>query len=418
MDLDDTRLPVLGCIADDYTGAGDVASALRRVGLRVALLFGEPGGELEIPVCDALVVALKTRTAPVPVALASSGRVAAWMSERGVQTVYFKYCSTFDSTDAGNIGPVAEALAEKARHVTVVCPATPEHGRTVYAGHLFVGERLLAETSMRDHPLTPMTDSDLVRVLGRQVRVPPALIGLDVVRRGPDAVSRELAALTGRGVRLVVVDATAEQDLRTVAEATRGHAVLTGAAGLARQAGSVRAEQLGFGDGVPVRPLPGGPSVIVAGSCSAATLEQIALAREHIPAFRVDPCRGVDVGGLTGEAVAWLDRNLTDSQDALIYSSVPPEQRRDGSADAAVVERVLANVAVHAVEQGARRLVLAGGETSGAVIEALGVRAVEVVEEADVGVPWTRTTTDPELALLLKSGNFGGPDLFLRAVGR
>ncbi|WP_338597350.1 3-oxo-tetronate kinase [Saccharopolyspora sp. SCSIO 74807] len=405
-------MSLLGCIADDYTGGADVAAALRRGGLRTALLFGRPETAVDLTDCDAVVVALKTRTAPATTAIAETLQVRSWMAGRGADRVYFKYCSTFDSTPQGNIGVVADGLLDAdGSRLTVVCPSTPDQGRTVHNGHLFVGDVPLSESPMRDHPLTPMTDSDLVRVLGAQTPHRVGLVGLPVVRRGADAVRSELAAMRHRGVRYAVTDALTEEDLRTVARAATGLTTLTGAAGLAHAlAGTLGAEASAKARDTPE--IPAGPALVLAGSCSRTTLEQVDRAREHLPAHRLDLRAVPDPERLHELADDWL-REHADGGPLLVYSSAPPEER---TSDSASYERILAALARSAVQLGYRRLVVAGGETSGAVVNALGVTAVAVTGEADRGVPWCVHDGDPPVALLLKSGNFGRPDLLTRAA--
>ncbi len=272
-------------------------------------------------------------------------------------------------------------------------------------GHLFVGQDLLSESSMRHHPLTPMTDSDLVRVLARQTRHPVGLVPLQSVRKGADAVRAELFSLRERGIRYAVTDAVDDTDLVTIASATQDLRLLTGAAGLARAvgmlSGTVRTEE--------VVALPSGPGIVLAGSCSATTLAQVALAKTTLPSLRLDPAANRD------EAVRWL-REHADGRAVMVYSSAPPEDR--ASQDAApVLEETLGVLAATAVGLGYRRLVVAGGETSGAVVNALGIRSVRIAAEEDRGVPWCLSGGETPLALLLKSGNFGRPDLLLRAVG-
>ena len=401
--------PRIGCIADDYTGGTDVAAALRRAGLRTVLLFDVPGADAGLPASDAVVVALKTRSVPAEDAVAQSRLVQRRLRSWGVRTVYFKYCSTFDSTDEGNIGPVADALLDEAGGgMTVFCPTTPEHGRTVYQGHLFVGSTLLSESPLAHHPLNPMTDPDLVRVLGRQTPHRVGLVPLDVVRAGVAAVRSAIDAHRAAGVRHVVVDATGDEDLDVVARATADLPVVTGAAGLARALGALA------GSAAPAqaaRPAGGGPSVVLAGSCSAATLEQVAQARAVLPSHRLDPAVTPDEETLLATATAWL-REHAGNGPVLLYSSAAPDQRVAGSGE--LLERTLGALARTAVELGARRIVVAGGETSGAVVSALGVDSVEVLAEEDTGVPWC--VTPDGLELLLKSGNFGRPDLLVRAV--
>ncbi|HEX5882785.1 MAG TPA: four-carbon acid sugar kinase family protein [Actinomycetota bacterium] len=444
----------LGCVADDYTGGTDVASALRRQGLRTLLLFGPPRPDWAAADADAVVVALKSRNLPPAEAVAVSLAAQRWLREQGIGRLFFKYCSTFDSTDDGNIGPVADALLDAAgSRFTVVCPTSPEHGRTVHQGHLFVGDRLLSESSMRHHPLTPMTDPDLVRVLGRQTPHRVALVGSEVVRQGPAAVAAAFADLRGQGARFAVTDATTDDDLATIAAASRDLPVVTGAAGLVRllgarahetlttrreapqrrsvadreisgerlstapATGAAEARAAEAGDrGVEGERLPEGPVLILAGSSSAATLDQVARARERFPAYRLDPAADADPGDLRAKAVDWMGRHL-EGGTVLVYASAPASERERAAPGAAkAIELTMAELARAAVGRGVRRIVVAGGETSGAVVDGLGIDRVVVAREEDLGVPWLVTTGPAPLALLLKSGNFGRPDLLVRAA--
>jgi uncharacterized protein YgbK (DUF1537 family) len=410
----------LGCIADDFTGGADVAAALRRAGMSVTLLFGKPDAATPPPRTVAVVVALKIRTAPAAEAVTESLAALAWLMSFDVERVYFKYCSTFDSTDVGNIGPVADALLEALGETsTLICPASPEHGRTMYMGHLFVGDRLLSESSMRDHPLTPMTDPDIVRVLERQTGSAVASLGLAVVSQGGGAVAVAVKELGAAGVRHVVTDAVSCKGLSSVAEGASDLRLLTGGAGLAGAVGALMADR---GEAsVSPGDLPQGPAVVLAGSCSAVTLGQVAAAAAVMPSYRLDPAETPDADELKSKAAAWLRANLGDGP-ALLYSSAGPEDRARARAamgpdTAEILERTLGSLARTAVAIGARRIVVAGGETSGAVVQALDVRSVVIDHEADRGVPWCLTTDEAPLALLLKSGNFGSEDLFVRATG-
>jgi uncharacterized protein YgbK (DUF1537 family) len=415
-------MTVLGCIADDFTGGTDVAAALRRAGLSVALLFGVPSTGDDIPAADAVVVALKTRTVPVDDAVAQSVAALAWLRRAGAERIYFKYCSTFDSTAEGNIGPVADALLEALdEQQTLVCPASPEHGRTTYLGHHFVHGDLLEASSMRHHPLTPMTDSRLDRWLRLQTDGAVDLLTLPVVRAGRHAVADRLAALRSVGVRHVVVDATSDADLAIVAEAATRLALVTGGAGLAAELGRVLAGTPGRHGHVAQPELPAGPAVVLAGSCSAATLEQVEKAAASMPAYRLDPVATPDPRVMTAAAVAWVEEHAGDGP-VIVYSSAGPDDRAAaraamGPAVAEHLERALGDVARAAVATGVRRVVVAGGETSGAVVQALGTTSVVVQGEADRGVPWCVTVGPDPLALLLKSGNFGASDLLVRASG-
>jgi 3-dehydrotetronate 4-kinase len=408
----------LGCVADDYTGGTDVASALRRQGLRTLLLFGRPRPDWAAADADAVVVALKSRNLPPAEAVAVSLAAQRWLREQGIGRLFFKYCSTFDSTDDGNIGPVADALLEAAgSRFTVVCPTSPEHGRTVYQGHLFVGDRLLSESSMRHHPLTPMTDPDLVRVLSRQTPYRVGLVPSQVVRQGPATVAAAFERLRGHEVRFAVTDATTDDDLATIATAARDLPVVTGAAGLVRLLGARPRPGAGTREApADAGRLPGGPVLILAGSSSAATLEQVARARERFPAYRLDPAATPDPGDLRAKAVDWVGRHL-EGGNVLVYASAPPSERDRAIPGAArAIELTMAELARAAVGRGVRRIVVAGGETSGAVVDGLGIDRVVVAREEDPGVSWVVTSGPAPLALLLKSGNFGRPDLLVRAA--
>jgi len=417
--------PVLGCIADDLTGGTDVAAGLRRAGLRTVLRFSVPAPSEPLPPCDAVVVALKSRTIPIDEAVELSLTAQQWLTNSGVRRVYFKYCSTFDSTADGNIGPVLDALLDAAgERQTILCPASPEHGRTTYLGHHFVLGRLLSESSMRHHPLTPMTDPDLVRVLTPQTHHRVGLLTLDEVRAGEDAVRRALQRLAAEGVRHVIADATCDQDLASIAAGSAELAIISGGAGLARAIGELELAAHRPADRAPGRrggasPLAG-RAIVIAGSCSATTLAQVAHAATLMPTHRLDPVATPDPEHMLAVALAWLE-GQPDDGPLLVTSSADAGQRTAhveamGPRTAEHLEGVLANVARAAVAGGVRRVVVAGGETSGAVVTALGVTTVVVGEEADTGVPWCVTTGDDPLALLLKSGNFGQHDLLARAA--
>jgi 3-dehydrotetronate 4-kinase len=356
---------LFGAIADDVTGATDLCSVLVRGGMRTVQTIGVPEGEL--PDADAIVVALKSRTAPVDEAVAQSVAALRRLRELGAERFFFKICSTFDSTDEGNIGPVADALLDElGADFAVVTPAYPANGRTVFKGHLFVGDLLLSESSMARHPLTPMTDSNLVRVLQRQTQ-------------------RRVGRLGEDGVTYAIADALADDDLRALGARYGDLPLLVGGAGLAIGLPAA----YGFAGTATPAPHPGGPAIAVAGSLSDATREQIARFEPKVTLEEYD--------GYAGETI------LVHSGDR---NGAPHQE----------IERRLAAVAKDAVEHGARRVVVAGGETSGAVLQALGVRALAVGEEIAPGVPWMTSLEDPPLALALKSGNFGGPDFFREAL--
>ena len=415
---------LLGCIADDFTGATDLASMLVRHGMATVQLIGVPEEGIHAGDAQAVVVALKSRTIPAAEAIAQSLAALAWLRARGAEQILFKYCSTFDSTERGNIGPVSEALLEAlGADFTIACPALPENGRSVYLGHLFVGEQLLSDSHMRHHPLTPMTDSNLVRVLQRQSKAPVGLVPYPVVERGPDAIREHFEALRGDGVRQAIADAVSERHLLALGAAAADLPLITGGSGIAmglpenfRRKGRWRPESAP----IRCRTLPGSRRIL-AGSCSAATLGQIERHRAAgRPTFVLDPIGLADGGDDVERALAFAERHLGEGP-VLIASSAPPEevakvQERLGRERAgAAVEAAMAAIAKGLVDQGVRRLVVAGGETAGAVVGALGIKGLRIGPPIDPGVPWTTSLGEPPLALALKSGNFGAPDFFIKA---
>lgn len=419
---------LLGAVADDFTGATDLASMLTRGGMRTLLKLGAPeeGEKLaqEGIAAEAVVVALKSRTAPVAEAVAASLASWRWMAAGGARQCYFKYCSTFDSTPGGNIGPVAEALmAETGAAQTVYCPAFPENGRTVHQGHLFVQDRLLSESGMENHPLTPMTDPDLRRVLAAQL-APGARVGLvpfAVVDRGAAAIAGRLAELAAEGVAHVVVDALGEAHLAALGAACRELPLVTAASGLGLALpANFAAEGLLAGGAADALAAVGGPVLMLSGSCSAATGAQVARwERDGGATLRLDPLALAE--GRQG-ADAALDWALAQPGPALAAATQPPEQVRAAQARlgreraAALVEETLAGIARRARARGVRRFVVAGGETSGAVAEALGAGRLAVGPSIAPGVPWCATLDAEPLALALKSGNFGAETFFADAV--
>src|SRR5687768_1266475 len=388
----------LGCIADDLTGATDLAVTLAREGLSVTQVNGLPG-TLALPAHDAFVVALKSRTAAPADAVAWSLEALRWLQSRGAERIYFKYCSTFDSTPRGNIGPVADALLDAlGERATVATPAYPRNGRTVYKGNLFVGDVPLAESGMKDHPLTPMRDSNLVRVLAAQTRRKVSLIPCEVMDAGASAIRAKLEELNG----FAILDAVRDEHLVAGGEACRDMKLTTGGAGLAM--GIARA--LGVKKtSVSALPKVAGAAVVLAGSCSQATLRQIAAFRG--PSFRIQPER-IDVD-------AALRFAAENGDHPLIYASAPPEGIVPGKGEA--IEHAFRHVARELARKGVRKFVVAGGETSGAVVEALGVRALAIGPEIDPGVPWTAAVGGEPYLLALKSGNFGSRDFFAKALG-
>jgi uncharacterized protein YgbK (DUF1537 family) len=422
--------PLLGCIADDFTGATDLANMLVRGGMRTVQTIGVPGADTRIE-ADALVVALKSRTIDAADAVAQSLAALEWLRAQGCRQFFFKYCSTFDSTDKGNIGPVTDALLDAlspkgGASFAIACPAFPENGRTIYRGHLFVGDVLLNESGMEHHPLTPMTDANLVRVLQRQTRSRVGLVRYDAVAQGAQAVRASIDALRNDGVRMAIADAVSDADLYTLGEACADLPLITGGSGVALglPANFRRAGLLADAADAGELPRFDGASAVLAGSASKATNAQVAAWRETRPAFRIDPLAAARGEPVVEHALAFAREhmNAAQPQPVLIYATASPDevkatQRELGVAQAGeLVERTLASIARGLRELGVRKFVVAGGETSGAVVQALGVEMLRIGKQIDPGVPATATIGAEPLALALKSGNFGAVDFFAKAL--
>ena len=412
---------LLGCIADDFTGATDLANTLVKGGMTAVQVIGVPTGPL--PEADAVIIALKSRTAPVGEAVAQSLAACDALLAAGAKQIFWKYCSTFDSTDQGNIGPVADALLKRlGSGFALACPAFPTNGRTIYLGHLFVGNALLNESGMENHPLTPMTDANLVRVLGRQTDGAVGLVPFTTVEQGAAATRQAMMRMVEQGRRYAIVDAVTDEHLLAIGEAAAQHALITGGSGVAmglpenfRRAGLLPAR----GDAASLPPMQG-MSAVVAGSCSRATLGQIGLARDHVPVLELDALATPDAAALTAQALEWVAGKLSADRPVVIAASAPPEKvaalqaKLGRDAAGALIETAMAAIAEGLVARGVGRLVVAGGETSGAVVQRLGVTALRIGPEIDPGVPWT--FAEPRgLHLALKSGNFGARDFFLKA---
>jgi 3-dehydrotetronate 4-kinase len=435
---------LLGCIADDFTGATDLANMLVRGGMRTVQTIGVPRNDDRVE-ADALVVALKSRTIPAADAVAQALAALDWLRAQGCRQFFFKYCSTFDSTDAGNIGAVVDALLDalsgsistassltpaqriNAEAFALACPAFPENGRTIYRGHLFVGDVLLNESGMEHHPLTPMTDANLVRVLQRQTASKVGLVRHDVLARGVTAVREAFDTLRRDGVRMAIADALCDDDLYTLGEACANLTLITGGSGMAlglpenfRRAGLLT-DTADAGQLPPVE----GLSAVLAGSASKATNAQVAAWCESRPAFRVDPLAVARGESVVEAALEFAREHLSSAQPVLIYATATPDEvkvvQRELGAEAAghLVESTLAAIARGLCELGVRKFVVAGGETSGAVVQTLGVHTLRIGAQIDPGVPATATIATPgetRFALALKSGNFGSVDFFAKAL--
>jgi uncharacterized protein YgbK (DUF1537 family) len=420
---------LLGCIADDFTGGTDLAGMLVKAGMRTVQLIGVPAGPLPFDAdgVDAVVIALKSRTVPVDEAVAESLAALRWLQQAGCRQFFFKYCSTFDSTPRGNIGPVAEALMQALdTDFTIACPAFPANGRTIYKGYLFVGNELLSESGMRNHPLTPMTDPNLVRVLQRQVTGKVGLADYGVVEQGAAAIDARFSALREQGYNFAVVDAVSNRDLEAIGAACADLPLVTGGSGLALglPENFRRKGLLARGDAADALPPAGGFRAVIAGSCSQATQRQVALMREQAPAFHVDPLALARGENVVTAALSWAGGHV-GQVPLLIFATATPETVKAVQAQLGVeragslVEDALAAIARGLVQLGVGQMIVAGGETSGAVVKALGVSGLRIGPEIDPGVPWTTALQaereGPPLALALKSGNFGSDDFFLKA---
>jgi uncharacterized protein YgbK (DUF1537 family) len=415
---------LLGCIADDLTGATDLASMLTRGGMRTLQVIGVPDVSTPLDGIEAIVVALKSRTNPVHEAVAWSLQSADALLAHGARQLFFKYCSTFDSTDRGNIGPVAEALLDKVKgDLALVCPAFPANGRTVYLGNLFVGGVPLHESPMKDHPLTPMRDSNLVRVLQRQTSIKVGLVPYSTVDRGAAAIKDAFDGAAKEGTRFVVVDAVCDRHLLDIGTAAEDHALVTGGSGVAMglPANFMRKGLMKQLNPVSRFPVPQGRAAIIAGSCSDATRGQVRAAEAAgLPSFRVDPLAIARGAVSAGDIVTWAVKQPAD-RPVVIYSSTDPANVRAVQSTLGrhkagqLVEHELATAARLLADAGMTRLIVAGGETAGAVVAALGVKILEIGPEIDPGVPWTKSRDGGGLVLALKSGNFGAPDFFLKA---
>jgi len=419
-----TKPLLLGCIADDFTGATDLANNLVRAGMRVVQTIGVPAQPLETEV-DAVVVALKSRTIPAAEAVAQSLAALHWLRQQGAQQIYFKYCSTFDSTAAGNIGPVTDALMQAlGTPFTIATPAFPDNQRTVFKGYLFVGDKLLNESGMQHHPLTPMTDANLVRVLQAQTSQKVGLIDHRVVAQGEAAIRARITQLQAEGVAMAVVDAVSNDDLLRLGPALSDMPLVTAGSGVA----IALPANFGIKPSSQAAALPRaqGQQAIVSGSCSVATNQQVAhFIATGGNAIAIDPLQIAAGADVAGDVLAWAKDKLVHGP-VLVYSTATPDavkgiQGQLGTAEAgAMMEDTIANIAAGLVAMGTQQLVVAGGETSGAVVQKLGISQLRIGPQIDPGVPWCHATVNhvQGLHLALKSGNFGSADFFTKAFAQ
>jgi len=422
--------PLLGCIADDFTGASDLANNLVRAKMRTIQTIGVPADSQKLNV-DAIVISLKSRTISTHEAIKQSLQAYEWLKAQGVEQFYFKYCSTFDSTPQGNIGPVTEALMDviygKGKGFTIVCPAFPEAKRTIFNGHLFVGNELLSESGMRNHPLTPMTDANLVRVMQAQTHRIVGLVNYASVFAGPTEIRARFQALQNEGIAIAVVDVTCNQDLESIASAIVDIPLITAGSGLAISLPNnwrIRG-LLDLSDSSDILPPASGYQAVISGSCSQASNAQVLdFCQSRLPAFAIDPLADISQVNMAQQAIAWAKTHLKNGP-ILIYATTQPDilksiQQKLGAIHASeFVEKILTEIAIGLVEIGVGQLVIAGGETSGAIVQALGIKQMTIGPQIDPGVPWMSAISpyskDKAIHLALKSGNFGSIDFFTKS---
>ena len=415
----------LGCIADDFTGATDLASMLARSGVNVSIRIGV---QLSTPenTAEIEVIALKTRSISASKAIEESLSALKWLKEAGAKKYFFKYCSTFDSTAEGNIGPVSEALMNELKvDQTIYCPAFPENGRSIYMGNLFVGQKLLSESSMKDHPLTPMNDSNLMRLLSVQVSRRVGLADRIVVNSGVNSLKEKLISLKENDVPHVIVDAVADTDLDTIASACQDMDFITGGSALAmplaefyKASGKISANDNSFMN----KKLNTG-SIILSGSCSEMTIIQVKnFIQRGAAAFQLDPIDLAENG--VKKVLDWLS-SQDFTKNIIIYATSDPDTVKKVQAELGVdmagkiVEQGLSECAIAARELGIKNFIIAGGETSGAITKALNVRQLDIGIEIAPGVPWTFSgKRNNQIALSLKSGNFGSEEFFTEALSK
>ena len=417
---------ILGCIGDDFTGSTDLANTLVRQGMRVIQLCNIPPDDFPVPEADALIISLKCRSIEASEAVAQCKAALAWLQKRNCKQYFWKYCSTFDSTPKGNIGPVAQALLNQlGAKNTIVCPAFPENKRSIYKGYLFVADQLLNESSMRDHPVTPMRDASLVRLLEPQVTGKVGLVALDTVHKGPEAIATALDALAANGVQFAVTDAVEDQDLFTIGKACANMPLITGGSGIAlglpenyRAAGLLPQRE-----NSAIFPEIMGKTAILSGSCSTATRAQLSQYRDYgLPMRQIDPLQLNKGPEHLNDILQWSEEHLANDTPVLVYASEESNKVAEVQAllgqehSGQLVENALATLAKAYVKLGVRRFIVAGGESSGAVVQALDITGLQIGPQIAPGVPWTVSIGTPSLALALKSGNFGGKDFFADAL--
>ncbi|HBO38644.1 MAG TPA: hypothetical protein DD638_08250 [Pasteurellaceae bacterium] len=410
---------MLGVIADDFTGASDIASFLVENGLATVQMNGVPTKPLQSGV-DAIVISLKSRSNPAHEAVEQSLQALRWLQDNGCNRFYFKYCSTFDSTEKGNIGPVTDALLDALKEeFTIVTPALPVNGRTIFNGYLFVGNVPLNESGMQNHPITPMKDANLMRLMDAQSKGKTGLVSYQDVLKGSDGVKARFAELKKQGYRYAVVDAVDNSQLAVLAEAVADFKLVTGGSGLA----AYMAERISGGKqgGDAFTPTKG-KTVVLSGSCSVMTNKQVNAYKAKAPTIQLDVEQALNNPNYTEELYQWVTANLTQALAPMVYATVPPEVLKDIQAKFGVdkashtIENTFARLAEKLKAAGVINFITAGGETSSIVVQQLGFGGFHIGKQIAPGVPWLRAIEEP-VHLALKSGNFGKEDFFEYAQG-
>lgn len=412
---------LLGVIADDFTGATDIAGFLVENGMRTVQLNGIPKEEIDVN-ADAVVISLKSRSCPVDEAINDSVAALKWLQAKGCQQFYFKYCSTFDSTAEGNIGPVTDALlAELGEEFTMVCPALPVNGRTVYNGHLFVFQDLLSDSGMCNHPVTPMTDSSLIRMMDAQSQGTSGLVNFQVIEQGSQAVTERFEELKAQGNRYAVVDAFNAGHLVTLGQAAKSLKLVTGGSGLAAGIAKNWVEHLEDQSDAKKAGNPAkAPTVVFSGSCSVMTNQQVVVYKEKAPHFAIDVKACLTDESYSNQVFDWVMTNIESEFAPLVYATADAtalkaiQQEFGAQASSHAVEQFFSQLAIKLQQHGVKNFIVAGGETSGVVTQSLAVKGFHIGPQIAPGVPWVKSV-EGELSLALKSGNFGDENFFAKA---
>lgn len=412
---------LLGVIADDFTGATDIAGFLVENGMRTIQVNGTPSEDMKIN-ADAVVVSLKSRSCATQQAIIDSVKALKWLQSQGCQQFYFKYCSTFDSTAQGNIGPVTDALLDQLNEdFTVVCPSLPVNGRTVFNGHLFVLGQLLSESGMRNHPVTPMKNSNIVQLMDAQSRGETGLINYQIIEQGPDNIIKGFKALKAQGKRYAVVDAFNSQHIDNIGKSINGLKLITGGSGLASGIAKnwkshlqdqTEAKKAGY----PSK----APTVIFSGSCSLTTNKQVSHYKKKAPHLAINVEHCLNKNNYSQEVCDWVLSQTQSTLAPLVYATADPQglkkiQLKYGAeASSQAIENFFKQLAIKLKEKGVCNFIVAGGETSGVVTQSLQVDCFHIGPQIAPGVPWIKAVNHP-LSLALKSGNFGDETFFTKA---